>query len=79
MMKRYAGWKDTLPSPGDIVLEASDSNRAEKAIKWRKRIEMEEKAEKDWVKMRDGEWRNGSYYRWRRKEVERLIERNILR
>ncbi|KAF8383541.1 hypothetical protein PRIPAC_72683 [Pristionchus pacificus] len=46
---RISGWKDSLPSPGDIVLEASDSNRAEKAIKWRKRIEMEEKAEKDWM------------------------------
>lgn len=78
-MMEYAGWKDSLPSPGDIVLEASDSNRAEKAIKWRKRIEMEEKAEKDWVRMEDEGCRTGRYYRWRRKEVEKLIERNILR
>ncbi|GMT11097.1 hypothetical protein PFISCL1PPCAC_2394 [Pristionchus fissidentatus] len=46
---RISGWKDSLPSPGDLVMEAVDANRAEKAIKWRKRIEMEEKAEKDWM------------------------------
>ncbi|GMR59319.1 hypothetical protein PMAYCL1PPCAC_29514, partial [Pristionchus mayeri] len=48
---RISGWKDSLPSPGDIVLEAEDSNRAEKAIKWRKRMEMEKKGEKDWAEM----------------------------
>ncbi|CAI4222675.1 unnamed protein product [Auanema sp. JU1783] len=45
---RVSGWKEDLPSPGDIVLEASTVDRAQKAVTYRMKVDMDKKAEKDW-------------------------------
>lgn len=46
---KISGWKDDLPAPGDVVLEASSMDIATRAVNFRNRKQMAEKAERDWV------------------------------
>ncbi|CAI2354642.1 unnamed protein product [Caenorhabditis sp. 36 PRJEB53466] len=50
---RVSGWKDDLPAPGDLVLEADTVDRAQKAVNLRAEKEMKEKAERDWEETKE--------------------------
>ncbi|UMM36734.1 hypothetical protein L5515_008762 [Caenorhabditis briggsae] len=50
---RVSGWKDDLPTPGDLVLEAETVDRAQKVVNLRIDKVMREKADKDWEETRD--------------------------
>uniref|UniRef100_A0A8R1HXG1 Tr-type G domain-containing protein n=1 Tax=Caenorhabditis japonica TaxID=281687 RepID=A0A8R1HXG1_CAEJA len=50
---RVSGWKDDLPTPGDLVLEAETVERAQKAVSLRNEKLMREKADKDWEETKD--------------------------
>ncbi|CAI5452641.1 unnamed protein product [Caenorhabditis angaria] len=45
---RVSGWRDDLPTPGDLVLEAETVDRAQKVVNLRISKSMQEKAERDW-------------------------------
>ena len=46
----FLGWKEDLPAPGDLVLEASNVDKAQKCVDFRMSKAMEEKAQRDWVR-----------------------------
>lgn len=50
---RVSGWKDDLPTPGDLVLEAETVDRAQKAVNLRIDNMMREKADRDWEDTKD--------------------------
>ncbi|KAF1750396.1 hypothetical protein GCK72_016945 [Caenorhabditis remanei] len=50
---RVSGWKDDLPTPGDVVLEAESVDRAQKVVNLRIDKTMKEKAERDWEETKD--------------------------
>ncbi|EGT35282.1 hypothetical protein CAEBREN_24211 [Caenorhabditis brenneri] len=50
---RVSGWKDELPTPGDLVLEAETVDRAQKAVNLRIEKTMREKADRDWEETKD--------------------------
>ncbi|KAK6029967.1 translation initiation factor IF-2 [Ostertagia ostertagi] len=45
---RISGWKEDIPTPGEVILEVPSVDRAQRAVKFRAEKEMAEKAEKDW-------------------------------
>uniref|UniRef100_A0A0R3PPT0 Tr-type G domain-containing protein n=1 Tax=Angiostrongylus costaricensis TaxID=334426 RepID=A0A0R3PPT0_ANGCS len=45
---RISGWKEDIPTPGDEILEVHSVDHAQRAVKFRAKKEMLEKAEKDW-------------------------------
>ncbi|KAK6043325.1 hypothetical protein COOONC_19170 [Cooperia oncophora] len=45
---RVSGWKEDIPTPGEVLLEVPSVDRAQRAVKFRAEKEMAEKAEKDW-------------------------------
>ncbi|PAV58863.1 hypothetical protein WR25_08863 isoform A [Diploscapter pachys] len=45
---RISGWRDDLPNPGDLIIEAESTDKATKAVAYRVAKEMETKAKKDW-------------------------------
>ncbi|KAE9414404.1 hypothetical protein Angca_006807, partial [Angiostrongylus cantonensis] len=51
---RISGWKEDIPTPGDEILEVQSVDHAQRAVKFRAKKKMLEKAEKDWkdVEMR---------------------------
>uniref|UniRef100_A0A1I7UN73 Translation initiation factor IF-2, mitochondrial n=1 Tax=Caenorhabditis tropicalis TaxID=1561998 RepID=A0A1I7UN73_9PELO len=50
---RVSGWKDDLPTPGDLVLEAETVDRAQKVVNLRIDKTMREKADRDWEETKD--------------------------
>lgn len=54
-----AGWRGSLPTPGDKVLEVENEQRAQQVVDYRKSKQIARKVEKDWVSfiiMTDLEW-----------------------
>lgn len=47
---RVAGWRDSLPSPGERIIQVENESRAQRAVDYRISRRMEEKAELDWVR-----------------------------
>uniref|UniRef100_A0A9J2PBK8 Tr-type G domain-containing protein n=1 Tax=Ascaris lumbricoides TaxID=6252 RepID=A0A9J2PBK8_ASCLU len=45
---RVAGWRDSLPSPGERIIQVENESRAQRAVDYRISRRMEEKAELDW-------------------------------
>ncbi|VDO69192.1 unnamed protein product [Heligmosomoides polygyrus] len=45
---RISGWKEDIPTPGELLLEVPSTDRAQRAVKFRVGKEMAEKAEEDW-------------------------------
>ncbi|VDK25204.1 unnamed protein product [Anisakis simplex] len=46
---RVAGWRDSLPSPGEKILEVDNEHKAQRVINHRLSQKMEQKAMEDWV------------------------------
>ncbi|KHN86482.1 Translation initiation factor IF-2, mitochondrial [Toxocara canis] len=45
---RVAGWRDSLPSPGERIIQVDSEARAQRAVEYRISKKMEQKAELDW-------------------------------
>uniref|UniRef100_A0AC35UHR8 Tr-type G domain-containing protein n=1 Tax=Rhabditophanes sp. KR3021 TaxID=114890 RepID=A0AC35UHR8_9BILA len=46
---RITGWRgDTLPAPGDTILEVDKEEKAQKVVNYRLKVEQDKLAEKDW-------------------------------
>lgn len=59
---RVSGWKDDLPTPGDVVLEAESVDRAQKVVNLRIDKTMKEKADRDWEETKDRRDRDRETY-----------------
>lgn len=46
---RVLGWKDLLPSPGERVYEVLNERQGTNIVSYRKKKNMEKKADEDWV------------------------------
>lgn len=45
-----AGWRESLPTPGDRVLQVENEHRAQQVVRFRTRKETDRKLEQDWVR-----------------------------
>ncbi|WKY13289.1 hypothetical protein Q1695_004253 [Nippostrongylus brasiliensis] len=50
---RISGWKEDIPTPGELILEVPSTDRAQRAVKYRMEKEMAKKAEEDWKAIED--------------------------
>lgn len=50
---RVSGWKDDLPTPGDLALEAETVDRAQKVVNLRIDKTMRDKSDRDWEETRN--------------------------